>query len=234
MIVTASVNWQAVEAIGVVSTVVVALALASWPAIRARQTRPKLTMRVSSVEPHCIAIAGDHGIAHEVILRVEVHNEGKRAARRVTAKVTDMWIKDLPVEIDEFDPLGVRPYTTDDWRLRQSEPIALRWASSPPVTIASKASEFVSLVALRSQDNELTLCTEHPELSLFSPKFDQRLGRHRLRIFVFAENGDPMTEVIEFVIDGKNFIGAVGITSAPGEAKDTRLLTLLRELHSDD
>jgi hypothetical protein len=230
-----STDWQEVEAIGTVGAVIVALTLALWPAFRTRQRRPKLALKVSGVEPHCVAIAGARSVAEEVVLRVEVRNDGKTSARTVTAKVTDMWIKDLPTTQVELD-LGIAPNTSDNWRLRQSEPTALRWASvpSPQVTIAPKSSEFVQLVSLRTQDLELTLCMEYPERSVIKPKFEEGFGRHRLRVSVFAENSEPTTHVVEFVIDGKNFIGQVGFTSEPDEAQDTRLLTLLRELHSGD
>ena len=51
---------------------------------------------------------------------------------------------------------------------------------------------------------------------------------------MLADNCEPVSQVVEFVIDGKNFIGSVDFKPAPTDAQDTRLLTLLSELYSDD
>ena len=146
-----STNWQAVEALGVVGAAMVALTLALWPAFREHRRRPKLQLVVSGVEPPCVPLA-----------------------REVTAKVTDMWIQDLPVTQVELD-LGIPQHTAYRWRLRHSEPLELQWAARRPVTIAG-ASEFVSVTRLRSQDIELTLCLEGYEGSHFKPKFDESAG----------------------------------------------------------
>ena len=230
-----STNWQAVEALGVVGAAAVALMLALMPAFRVHLRRPKLRLLVSDIEPHCVAIASADHIADQVMLRVEVKNVGKTSARNVTVKVTDIWVKDLPVAEDEFDPLGIRPHTSERWRLRQSEPTPLLWASvpSPHVTIAPQAFELAQLVLLNTKSGELELRMEYPERSVIKPKFDQRFGRHRLRILVFAENCDPTSDVIEFVIDGKNYIGEVALAAAPDDAQDTRLLTSLRDLQRE-
>ena len=163
-------NWAAVEAIGVVFASVVALGLALWPAFWKWHTRPRPTLKVSGIEPHCVPIPGKGTVIHESLLRVEVYNGGKRAAHNLIAKVTEIWIQDLPLQDGERDLFHIGNAGPGEWRLRQSEPGALEWAAGPSVTISQQASEFVSLVRLRRNDMELTLCLDNADRSLIRPR----------------------------------------------------------------
>jgi hypothetical protein len=221
------VDWAAVEAIAVVASVMVALGLALAPAWNQRRKRPKLSQRISKIEPHCVAIAGENSMVEKVVLRIEICNDGKTAARDLTAKVTGHWIKDLPV-VEGEHPAGLRPYKTEGWRLRDTEPVALRWASGSGVTIAPGQSEFACLVALQTRDGELSLCLLDP--GTVTRSLGRGLARHRFRVVVYASEGEPLITVVEFVIDGKNFISEVSIADVPKDAEDTRLLTLLRRM----
>jgi hypothetical protein len=223
------VDWAMWEAIGTVSAVVVALGLAALPSVRRWWSRPKLSLIAASTEPHCVAVSGQDHIISEVVMRIEVRNSGRRVARGLTAKVTHMWIEDLPVEADDF-PIDMKPYRSEGWRLRHEEPVALRWASSDTVTIPAGESEFVSLVSFNRTDYSVRLLMLDAEHSTVKPDLRGGLHRHRLRVVVTADECEPVVEVVEFVIDGKNFISQVSIAAAPATFEDARLLTLLRRL----
>ena len=224
-----AVNWPAVEAIGTVSAVVVALGLAGAQAWRGWWTKPKLAISVSGVEPHSVAIGSTTTIVAHVLLRAEVRNHGRRAAQHLAGRVTGHWIEDLPLAEADHLP-GPRPYRMDGWRLRESEPAALKWASGTAVTIAPGQSEYLCLVSLRRNDLELSLCLLDPENSILKAVLGRDLARHRLRIVVTADDCKPIVGVVEFVIDGKSFISQVAMAEVPADARDTRLLTLLREM----
>ena len=222
-------NWSALEAIGTLGAVFVALVLAAGPAWRRRWTKPKLTLIVSSVEPHCVAIGSTKTLVACVVLRAEVRNDGKRSAEHVAAKMTAHWIEDLPVDEANYPP-GLRPFRIEGWRLHESEPTSLKWASGRSVTIAPGQSEFVCLVSLRPNDRELTLCMLDPEESILTGRLGSDRARHRLGVVVTADDCKPIVGVVEFVVDGKQFISKVAISEVPAGARDTRLLTLLREM----
>ncbi len=221
------VDWAMWEAIGTVSAVVVALGLAALPSVRRWWSRPKLSLIAASTEPHCVAVAGQDHIISEVVMRIEVRNTGRRVARGLTAKVTHMWIEDLPVDADDL-PIDMKPYRSEGWRLRHEEPVALQWASAGTITIPAGESEFVSVVALGRSDYRLRLMMLDAKHSTVKPGLGSGLHRHRLRVIVTADECEPVIEVVEFVIDGKNFISQVSITEAPAKFEDARILTLLR------
>lgn len=236
-----AVEWAAVEAISTIAAVVAALGIALSPPILRFLRRPRLTGLVSSREPHTVAIASktEINIAETVFVRVEIRNAGARTARNAWATVGRRWRVDLPP-----DPEWQGPPIPDDhdpaWKLVDSEPMALHWSSLPPVEsrgtasrvdIARGHSEFAEVAVLQPRLNRLEVAVDDRRACRTDFVEHQAVARHRWEVIFGADDVEPRVAVVEFVIDGKNFINDVALSSAPPSAKDVRLLHLLR---SDD
>lgn len=239
---TGSVDWAAAEAMGTIAAVVVALGIALSPPIVRFLRRPRLTAEVSSREPHMVADASkaEMNIAETVLLRVEIRNIGKRTARGAWASVVRRWRVDLPP-----DPEWQGPALPDDydpkWKLVDSEPMALHWSSLPPaenratasrVDIARGHSEYAELAALQTRTNRLEVAVDDRRACRTDAVEHQAIARHRWEVIVGADEVEPRIVVVEFVVDGKNFITDAILSTSPSAADDVRLLHLLRSVDS--
>ena len=239
---TGSVDWAAAEAIGTIAAVVVALGIALSPPIARSLRRPRLTAAVSSREPHMVAVASktEMNIAEMVFLRVEIRNAGRRTARGAWATVVRRWRVDLPPDLewqgpplpDDYDP---------KWKLVDSEPMALHWSSLAPaeeratasrVDIARGHSEYAELALLQTRLNRLEIAVDDRRACRTDVVEHQAIARHRWEVIFGADEVEPRVVVVEFVIDGKNFITDAIFATAPPAADDVRLLHLLRSVDS--
>jgi hypothetical protein len=227
--VTAAVNWGKWEAIGTVGATVVALTLAVLPALARWWRRPRLKASVSDRDPHCVAVTNTR-LVDEVVLRIEVRNEGRSVARSVFAEISDRWLQDIP--IDPGDPPfleGFVPHRDPRWRLRSSEPESLRWAGDEHVQIAPNASRLVMVAKLRANDLTAELCVVPSEAGTSRREIPRGAHRHRIRVRIYADGCKPIETVLHFEVSSKFFFSDVRFAEEPTSAEDGRLLTMLRK-----
>ena len=235
-----AVDWAAAEAIGTISAVVVALGIALSPPVVRSVRRPRLSAAVSSREPHMVAVASETeiNIAEMVFLRVEIRNVGKRTARGARVTVVRRWRVDLPPE-GEWQGRPLPDDHDPKWKLVDSEPMALHWSSLPPaedrstasrVDIARGHSEYAELAVLQTRLNRLEVAVDDRRACRTDVVEHQAIARHRWEVLFGADDVEPRGVVVEFVIDGKNFITNAVLAAAPPDADDVRLLHLLRSV----
>ena len=125
-------TWEIVSAVATAAAVLLALAIAlASPTVR-HWTRPKLKFVTGDQEPHTMPVAGPgFRIADQVVLRVEIQNEGKTTASRCWAQVDRRWRRDQVLDETKWPIGSPRPYRIEDWVLVEEDPLFLRWSSLP-------------------------------------------------------------------------------------------------------
>jgi hypothetical protein len=129
-------------------------------------------------------------------------------------------------------PLAIpRPAVRDKWVLWSEEPVAMRWSSSAgaeTTTIVPERIEFAELAVLWTHAARLHMSAVRPEEVLGGAEVTQSNGRHRWEFDIGGDRVEAQRHVIEFVIDGRNFISQVALVGAPKSFEDHRLLRLLQ------
>ncbi len=240
-------RWEILAAISTSAAVVIALGIALAPTVRQWWRRPRLEVFVGDTEPHCIAVKGaglSLKMVDEVVLRIEARNVGRSTADGCWAKINRRWRYDLPLNPDDWADSEVKPYRFEGWQLVEQDPVALRWSSlpfavdrgpsGPHVQIARGASEFAELAVLATTSRKLRVSVDDERAGRNRNEASDAIGTHRWEVVIGSDRVDPIAKVIEFVVDGKNFISDVTVADAPSKAEDHRLLTLLRAIPKDD
>lgn len=95
------------------------------------------------------------------------------------------------------------------------------------ITIPGHQLEFVELPVLQVRAHTLKLSASVPSSLLGGTDVVPTDGCHRWELYVGADGVKPITTVIEFVVDGPDFISRATLGEAPEEFVDRRLLRLL-------
>lgn len=204
-------------AVGTVGAVVVALFVSTLSTITTWYRRPRLVIRLGSIEPHIRGVM--EGFRHDgFILRVEVRNDGRSEARRVRAYVQDWWIR-------TDDKLGYR------WIKPDLDPFPVEWVVSRShiTDLAPQSSEYAPLSRYEVSAGATSLCMpadrEVPHRATHS---NYPLGEHRIRLAVVSETAKAVTEVISYTTSSEHFISSVRPSEAPTGARLVGILAMLR------
>lgn len=216
---------------------IVALGIAVAPSLRGRLRRPALALEVGQNEPYCVAVPDGLDLAKLVVLRVGVKNTGKDPAQGVWVTVGRRWVRDLPLAEDYPADLP-RPAVDLEWRLVDAEPQRLRWSSIPVgeerrLDVSHNQTEFAELALLEPSRASVEVAVADERAGRGSLK-GLGHGAHLWEIVAGATNVDPMTRIVEFTVDGRNFFSGVAFGEAPPPGtRDHRLLTMLDQVVED-
>lgn len=204
-------------AIGTVGAVLVALLIATLPAVTAWRRRPRLELLVGGVEPLVRPVWEGAGL-RAFVLRVEVRNAGRSEARRVRAYVQAWWSR-------TDDVLG------RSWVQYDNDPMPLEWVIHDQLEsdIPPGGSDFAQLSRYDRSSGTTTLCVPRGRsIPRHAMESNYPLGEHRARVTVFAENSAAVTVVVSYVTSHAHWISDVKLSVPPPTAERIGILHLLR------
>jgi len=192
--------------VGTLALGAIALFVAFLPTLQERYRQPRLKIRFGTTEPHLRLVNEDyfHG---DVLMRVEVANDGRRLdARETRIRVTEWWSRlNEPIE---------------RWVHKDIDPMALRWVSLPKgpsqfVEIPAKSHDFADLVTFSTTRVETSLCNPDDGERPFHLKCDLGYRTHRLEIVATASNAAAARTVVQFEVSQDDWIDNITESSPP-------------------
>jgi len=207
------INWAAVEAIGTILAVVVALGLALFREIRDLIKRPSLTLLpIAPGSPDCVKIptvrreGGDVVATADVYyLRMRVKNQGKSRATEVEVFASRLLKRQADGrfrEVESFLPMNLR------WAHRGSvlpgiSPDMYRHCAIAAIFDPEKRSEFPpqnKQWPSVPQDN--TILSLSTETRTNDRGYLQPPGTYQLELELVAANAEPESKTLEITLTG--------------------------------